>query len=115
MLREVSRSYSCSKCGHEFEVAGDISRRGAFTVPKRCPSSDECRNATFSTVEGAIVTTEYQEIKITERAQDLDVGSIPRSIIIVLTDDLADKVKPGDDVVVTGILALCFFVVSFLR
>lgn len=112
MLREVSRTYSCSKCGHEFEVSGDISRRGAFTVPKRCPSGDECRNPSFSTDEGAIVTTEYQEIKITERAQDLDVGSIPRSIIVVLTDDLADVVKPGDDVVVTGTVSILLLPLS---
>lgn len=45
-----------------------------------------------------------QEIKCQEKIQNLDVGSIPRSLLVVLTDDLADTAKPGDDVVVSGVL-----------
>lgn len=45
---------------------------------------------------------DYQEIKIQEQMHVLGVGSIPRSIVVVLTEDLVDTVKPGDDVTVTG-------------
>lgn len=36
--------------------------------------------------------------------QRLDVGTIPRSLVVVLEDDLVDKCKPGDDVTITGIV-----------
>ena len=36
--------------------------------------------------------------------QRLDVGTIPRSLVVVLEDDLVDKCKPGDDVTVTGVV-----------
>eukprot|EP00172_Hildenbrandia_rubra_P003394 Plantae.Rhodophyta-Hildenbrandia_rubra.ctg5401.p1 GENE.Plantae.Rhodophyta-Hildenbrandia_rubra.ctg5401~~Plantae.Rhodophyta-Hildenbrandia_rubra.ctg5401.p1 ORF type:complete len:651 (+),score=105.86 Plantae.Rhodophyta-Hildenbrandia_rubra.ctg5401:3832-5784(+) len=110
MLREVTREYQCDRCEHVFEVEGDITQRGAFELPGTCPSREdigsECKSSSFTPVENGkdLVCREYQEIKVQEKVQNLDVGSIPRSIAVILTDDLADTVKPGDDVLVTGIL-----------
>lgn len=107
MLREVTREYACTRCKHSFVVTGDITQRGVFHMPSKCPSSGEkpCRGSNFVAIdESNPVCREYQEVKIQEKIQHLDVGSIPRSLIVVLTDDLADSVKPGDDVVVCGIL-----------
>jgi DNA helicase MCM9 len=116
MLREVRREYMCARCKHAFWVDGDITQRGAFDLPARCPSSSPapggrpaarkiCLGAAFAPVESAPpVCHEYQEIKVQEKIQNLDVGSIPRSLLVVLTDDLADTAKPGDDVVVSGVL-----------
>lgn len=107
MLREVTKEYMCAKCKHTFELTGDVSQRGAFEVPMRCPSAGEkpCHGTRIVPVDDIpAVCREYQEIKIQEKVQHLDVGSIPRSLIVVLSDDLADTVKPGDDVVVSGIL-----------
>ena len=42
----------------------------------------------------------YQEIKIQEQVQRLAVGTIPRSMWVILLDDLVDTCKPGDDVTV---------------
>lgn len=107
MLREVTRMYLCTKCNFEFEVTGDITRRGAFNVPLRCPSESEkeCRGTSFAAADTAQPDCrEYQEVKVQEKVSNLDIGSVPRSIVVVLTDDLADSVKPGDDVVVSGVL-----------
>lgn len=37
--------------------------------------------------------TDYQEMKIQEQVQTLTVGSIPRSIVVVLDNDLVDRCK----------------------
>lgn len=119
MLREVNREYMCQKCKKTFWVDGDITQRGAFDLPARCPigeggADDEqaatikkktCNGSSFVPIESTPpVCREYQEIKIQEKIQNLDVGSIPRSLLVVLTDDLADTAKPGDDVSITGFL-----------
>ena len=42
-----------------------------------------------------IIHTNYQEIKIQENAKSLAVGTVPRSICVLLQDDLADMCQTG--------------------
>ena len=43
-------------------------------------------------------------VQIQEPVHTLAVGSVPRSVTVVLEDDLVDSVLAGDDVVVTGVV-----------
>ncbi|KAF9329634.1 protein phosphatase 2A regulatory subunit cdc55 [Podila minutissima] len=45
---------------------------------------------------------DYQEIKIQEQTTKLAMGTIPRSMFVILHDDLVDYAKSGDDVTITG-------------
>ena len=40
--------------------------------------------------------------QLQEQAQNLSVGMIPRQILIILTDDVVDLCKAGDDAIITG-------------
>ncbi|KAK9163907.1 hypothetical protein Syun_004809 [Stephania yunnanensis] len=103
---EGEREYECRRCKHRFKVYPELEARNAIRLPSVCPSqrSKSCEGTNFQFVEESIACHDYQEIKIQESAQVLGVGLIPRSIPIVLMDDLVDLVKAGDDVIVTGIL-----------
>lgn len=46
-------------------------------------------------MDDTVTRHDYQEIKIQENTQILGVGVIPRSILVVLKDDLVDNVKAG--------------------
>lgn len=107
MLRECTREMQCHKCKHTFTVVGDISQRGAFDMPAKCPKpgEKECYSTSFAVVEGDQPDCrEYQEVKVQEKVKSVNIGSVPRSIIVILTDDIADSAKPGDDVLVIGVL-----------
>ena len=73
-------------------------------TPYSCPAerAKPCKSTRFTVVEGTRVCRDYQEMKIQEQLSLLNVGSIPRSMMVVLEDDLVDRCKPGDDVVVVG-------------
>ena len=43
----------------------------------------------------------YQEVKIQEQVQRLAMGTIPRSMWVVLHNDIVDSCKPGDDITAT--------------
>ncbi|XP_057488382.1 probable DNA helicase MCM9 isoform X1 [Actinidia eriantha] len=103
---EGERLFTCRKCKHRFKVYPELETRNTLPQPSSCPpqGSKTCESTSFHFVEGSTVCQDYQEIKIQESTQVLGVGAIPRSIPIILTDDLVDIVKAGDDVIVTGVL-----------
>ncbi|XP_043698155.1 probable DNA helicase MCM9 isoform X4 [Telopea speciosissima] len=103
---EGERKYMCRKCKFRFDVHPELESGNAIRLPSSCPSKGarSCEGTSFEFLEGSIVCHDYQEIKIQESTQVLGVGSIPRSITVVLKDDLVDLVKAGDNVIVTGVL-----------
>ena len=41
--------------------------------------------------------SDFQEVRIQEPLQSISVGSLPRSISVILEDDLADCVQAGGE------------------
>ncbi|MCI4389668.1 hypothetical protein PGIGA_G00101130 [Pangasianodon gigas] len=105
---EYQRDYICNKCRHVFSVQADFEQYYTFTPPSRCPSEDECSSFKFTCLaeQDAPPSScrDYQEIKIQEQVQRLSVGSIPRSMLVILEDDLVDSCKSGDDITVYGVV-----------
>lgn len=104
---EYERDYMCVKCRHVFTVQADLDQFYTFVQPAACPNPDGCNSYKFSCLSGGTepaVCRDYQEIKIQEQVQRLAIGSIPRSVVVVLEDDLVDICKSGDDVTVYGVM-----------
>ncbi|GFP86780.1 probable DNA helicase mcm9 [Phtheirospermum japonicum] len=87
-------------------LKGTVIRSGAVKMieGEKIYECRNCESTRFQIVEDNKICHDYQEIKIQESTQVLGVGAIPRSIPVILKDDLVDIVKAGDDVIVTGIL-----------
>ena len=111
-MYESARTYKCSGtkgCKRNFVVHADLEQRNnALQPPQQCPllqqNGDRCPGNKLQVVEGGSVHTDYQEIKIQEAASNLEIGAIPRSLLIKLQHDLVDHCQPGDEVVVVGSL-----------
>ncbi|KAL8536203.1 hypothetical protein ACS0TY_011734 [Phlomoides rotata] len=100
---EGEKIYECRVCKLRFKVHPEVETRFTITRPSFCPSQN-CESMRFQVVEDKQICHDYQEIKIQESTQVLGVGAIPRSVPVILKDDLVDMVKAGDDVIVTGVL-----------
>ncbi|XP_045916789.1 DNA helicase MCM9 isoform X2 [Micropterus dolomieu] len=103
---EYERDYMCVKCRHVFTAQADFDQFYTFVQPVACPNPDGCNSYKFSCLSESepAACRDYQEIKIQEQVQRLSVGSIPRSMVVVLEDDLVDSCKSGDDVTVYGVM-----------
>uniref|UniRef100_A0A3P9IT36 DNA helicase MCM9 n=1 Tax=Oryzias latipes TaxID=8090 RepID=A0A3P9IT36_ORYLA len=106
---EYERDYMCTKCRHVFKVHADFDQFYTLSAPVSCPNPAGCNSMKFSCLsEGSepAACRDYQEIKIQEQVQRLSVGSIPRSLVVILEDDLVDGCKSGDDVTIYGVMCL---------
>lgn len=75
--------------------------------------SKSCEGTYFIPIEGSKVCQDFQEIKIQESTQLLGVGCIPRSISVILMNDLVDVVKAGGNTSIGSLLsisAVIFFI-----
>lgn len=105
---ERSRDYLCSSCGHSFTVKAEITMFCMLSKPSSCPNPMGCRGTKFvpsSNETDLSKCSDYQEVLVQEKANNLVLRNVPGSIWVVLEDDLVDCCKPGQDVVVSGILS----------
>ncbi|KAM4772331.1 DNA helicase MCM9 [Rhinophrynus dorsalis] len=104
---EYEQDFMCNKCKHVLTVKADFEQCYSFSPPTVCTNEEGCNSSKFtclSDVSSPASCRDYQEIKIQEQVQRLSVGSIPRSMTVVLEDDLVDSCKSGDDVTVYGVV-----------
>ncbi len=94
--------FKCRNCGAEYRVPQTSSR---LKVPERCKSI-QCRGrrVKFDLVEEKSEYYDYQIVGIQEKPEDLPPGQLPRVIDVGLKGDIVDRARPGDRVIVTGVL-----------
>ncbi len=89
------------KCGNVITVEQTTSR---LQVPSLCPDLSCRRTSGFELDEGSSQFINYQRIRVQERPEDLPPGQLPRWIDARLLEDQVDQARPGDRVVLTGIV-----------
>ena len=91
--------YYCSKCG---EKIGPFLYNGIDEVrPGSCQSCHS--SGPFPINSEDTLYRNYQKLTIQESPGSILPGRIPRQKEVLLTNDLVDSVKPGDEVELTGV------------
>lgn len=88
-LEEMERPSYCPKCVTEFLEEGSSPRRGTYRLV--------LEKSSF---------IDWQLLTLQERPEDTPPGQLPRSIDVVLSEDIVDTVRPGDRVALIGIVKL---------
>lgn len=95
--------YSVEEPPHEFDYQLEGEGGEKPGKPPYCPV---CGKAT-GRIELVVEKSEFidwQKLVVQEKPEEVPGGQIPRSIEVVLTADLVDSARPGDRVLITGIL-----------
>lgn len=94
-------SFRCLDCGAEQK---NIKQQFKYTEPQVC-GNENCQNRdnwSLDTVTSTFV--DWQMIRVQENAQDIPAGSMPRSLKVILRNEIVETAKPGDKVILTGTL-----------
>ncbi|XP_061174591.1 DNA helicase MCM9-like [Saccostrea echinata] len=104
-MLEYERDFLCTKCRNVCTVQADLEQFFNLAKPSKC-SNETCNSFNFTSLSDTGGQPQkcrnYQEIKIQEQVQRLAVGTIPRSMWVIVLDDLVDGCKAGDDVIICG-------------
>ncbi|CAH8850447.1 unnamed protein product [Trichobilharzia szidati] len=107
---EGEAKYLCQQCGHMFTVLANYENQYTIKPPRFCPkrqtSSQPCSSMNLKrlSIGSQFSAKNYQEIRVHEQFGCLTVGVMRKSICVSIEDDLLECVKPGDEVVVNGIV-----------
>jgi replicative DNA helicase Mcm len=99
----VEAVFRCKTCGHEEVVRQE---EGSLVKPAQCPecSREGRKSQGFVLVAEKSRFVDVQKFVLQEKPEELPPGQLPRSIEVVVRDDLVDTVRPGDRVTVVGFL-----------
>ena len=93
-------SYRCDKCGqlNEGKVQGLVTK-----IPKKC---NGCSNTELELDPINCEFVDYQQVRLQELPEDLPAGQLPDYIDVTLLDKLVSECRPGDRVLLTGLVKI---------
>jgi len=97
----VEGFFQCLNCN---EIIIKPQEEGRYTPPYACENPACGRAGPFKLLTEDSKFIDWQKITIQERPEDLPPGQMPRSVTVLLTNDLVDTIRPGDRATITGVL-----------
>lgn len=99
MHRVKVAMYKCTLCDTEMKIF--VGKN--FVPPKRCES---CKKFALQQVEDESTFTDIQRAEVQELLERIRGGAPAAHIELLLEDDLVNKIAPGDNIEIVGILRL---------
>ncbi|KAJ3225759.1 MCM DNA helicase complex subunit mcm6 [Clydaea vesicula] len=93
-------SFKCDECG---QFIHDVEQQFKYTEPSTCHNTS-CNNRKIFTLDGERCKfVDWQKCRIQESSDEVPSGAMPRSMDVIFRNEIVDKAKAGDKVLVTGI------------
>ncbi|KAM0672416.1 MCM DNA helicase complex subunit mcm6 [Ordospora colligata] len=97
----ISGSFSCKICN---SVIGDVAQEFKYTEPLTCPNH-LCTNRKQWTLDmNKSKFSNWQRVHVQENTEEIPAGSLPRSMDVIVRNELVEKIRAGDKIVMTGYL-----------
>ena len=96
-------AFRCIEC---MTVVKDVQQQFKYTPPTIC-SNPTCQNTSkWTLVQEESVFVDWQKAKVQENPDEVPAGSLPRTLDVILRNDIVETVRPGDKAVFAGTLVV---------
>eukprot|EP00485_Elphidium_margaritaceum_P003964 CAMPEP_0202686580 /NCGR_PEP_ID=MMETSP1385-20130828/2331_1 /ASSEMBLY_ACC=CAM_ASM_000861 /TAXON_ID=933848 /ORGANISM="Elphidium margaritaceum" /LENGTH=884 /DNA_ID=CAMNT_0049341181 /DNA_START=33 /DNA_END=2687 /DNA_ORIENTATION=- len=97
----LSGTFECGNCG---KLAKNVLQQFKYTQPSICEDA-QCQNRMEWELDvSRSKFVDWQKVRVQENSADIPPGSMPRSIDVILRNEICEKCKPGDNASFTGTL-----------
>ena len=103
------------KCQDTGRLIKDVEQQFRLTYPNLGTSNGNTNASKYDLVPVESVFTDWQKLRVQEHSGDIPAGSMPRSIDVILRNEVVDTAKPGDRCIFTGTLIVVPDVISLLK
>ncbi len=93
----ISAVFQCNYCGHVYTVP-QPDQSGKLVEPGQCV----CGRSSYKLIEEQSVFVDYQRLEMQEPLELTRGGEQSRKLLVMLEDDLAGVINPGDKIQVIG-------------
>eukprot|EP00466_Bigelowiella_natans_P010994 jgi/Bigna1/43616/e_gw1.81.1.1 len=95
-------AFTCLECFTEQSVLQQFK----YTEPTMCLNPACTNRKRWKLLPQKSTFTDWQKMRIQENNSEIPAGSMPRSLEVILRNEIVERAKPGDKVVVTGSLVV---------
>jgi DNA replication licensing factor MCM6 len=93
--------FQCTKCG---TLSAEVEQEFKYTQPQNCPRCITGDGGSWELRMDQSRFVDWQKARVQENATEVPAGSMPRSIEVILRNEVVERAKPGDQCVFTGTL-----------
>ncbi len=105
-------AFSCKLCG---SIVKNVEQQFRYTEPKICTNVN-CQNRTkWELLKEDSIYSDWQKLRVQESPSDIPAGSMPRSLDVIIRNELTEICKPGDKVELAGCLQVVPETASLLK
>src|SRR5881409_1567946 len=95
-------SYRCPNC-NEITAVVEL-KKLASKKPSKCPKCNDRVDLEIDPESSIFI--DFQLVRLQELPEDLPAGQLPHYVEVTVMDDLVDRCRPGDRVLLTGIVRI---------
>ncbi|KAJ3414676.1 MCM DNA helicase complex subunit mcm6 [Chytridiales sp. JEL 0842] len=92
-------TFRCSDCG---TLIKDVPQEFIYTEPTTCTNATCMNRVDFELQIEQSKFADWQKIRIQENADEVPSGAMPRSMEVILRNEMVERIKAGDKVIITG-------------
>ncbi|ORX58381.1 DNA replication licensing factor MCM6 [Piromyces finnis] len=93
-------TFRCLDCG---TIVKDVEQQFKYSEPTSCPNPTCLNQHDWELIIQRSKFTDWQKIRLQENANEVPSGSMPRTIEVIFRNEIVEKAKAGDKVIITGI------------